>query len=177
MRVAIVSPSVALRLGLRELINSLPGMEVVAESDLSLDSPEVEMLVLTSLEDLPLPSASTRPVLLLTDAPEVAAQLVGIPVWGILPLDASPEEIQAALIALGEGLWVGSPALVANLLERHPAPALGEGEEVIDPLTGRELEVLQLAAQGKPNKQIALDSISANIPSNSTCPRCMPSWG
>jgi len=31
------------------------------------------------------------------------------------------------------------------------------GEPLIDPLTERELEVLQLLAQGKANKQIALD--------------------
>jgi DNA-binding NarL/FixJ family response regulator len=98
----------------------------------------------------------TRPVLLITNAQEEAAKLSDLPVWGVLPLEASPEEISAALHALGEGLWVGSPALASSLLERHPVPTFEAGEPVGDPLTGRELEVLQLAAEGLANKQIAL---------------------
>lgn len=156
MRVAVLSPVLALRLGLRELLASLPGVEVVADAAGPQGLPPVDLLVLTSADDLNLPARESRPVLLLTDHPDEAARLADLPVWGALPLDASPGELSAALHALGEGLWVGSPALAGSLLEGHPIPAFEAGEPVNDPLTGREHEVLQLAAEGLANKQIAL---------------------
>lgn len=156
MRVAIVVQSVAMRLGLKELLSSLPGIEVSADAPSEQGLTGIDILVVTSAEDVHLLKEETRPVLLLTNATDEAARLADLPVWGILPLEASPEEISAALHALGEGLWVGSPALAGSLLERHPTPAFEAGEPVGDPLTGRELEVLQLAAEGLANKQIAL---------------------
>ena len=45
------------------------------------------------------------------------------------------------------------PALVNLLIGDIPT---NQGEQLIDPLTEREIEVLQLLAQGMANKQIAL---------------------
>jgi DNA-binding NarL/FixJ family response regulator len=63
----------------------------------------------------------------------------------------------AAVHALGEGLWVGAPGLVKDLLVRPSVRTLSEAEPLIEPLTGREIEVLQLISQGLANKQIALE--------------------
>ena len=71
-------------------------------------------------------------ILLLTGDSGEAVRLSGLPVWGVLPQDASAEELSAALHALAEGLWVGSPALVQGLLEQHGLPALEEAEQVVD---------------------------------------------
>jgi DNA-binding NarL/FixJ family response regulator len=156
MRVAVVTQSMALQLGLRELIGSLPDMEVSADSTSPKNLSEMDVLVLTTADDLQLLEGDTGPVLLLTNALDEASRMTGLPVWGVLPLDASLEEISAALHALGEGLWVGSPAFTSQLMEHHPAQVFEAGEPVSDTLTGRELEVLQLAAEGMANKQIAL---------------------
>jgi DNA-binding NarL/FixJ family response regulator len=155
IRVAIVSSSMALRIGLREILRSLPDLEVIAEAGDVKEIPAVDVLVLTSAEFLSELGDESSPVLLLSDDPDEAARLAGLPVWGVLPLDAGADELSAALHALAEGLLVGSPAMVGRLLERHPISAPGQSEAVIDPLTGREREVLQLAAEGLANKQIA----------------------
>jgi DNA-binding NarL/FixJ family response regulator len=156
MRVVVVTQSMALQLGLRELIGSLPDIEVSADSTSPKNLSGIDVLVLTSADDLQLLEGEARPVLLLTNALEEASRMTGLPVWGVLPLDASLEEISAALHALGEGLWVGSPAFTSQLMEHHPTQVFEAGELVNDTLTGRELEVLQLAAEGMANKQIAL---------------------
>ncbi|HWR67274.1 MAG TPA: response regulator transcription factor [Bellilinea sp.] len=155
IRVGIVARAAALRLGLRELLLGLPEIEVAAEAAQALDLPPVDVLILTmpaSLADLP---PEPPPVLLLTDDAERAAGLANLRVWGLLPLEASVEELSAALHALVEGLVVGSPVLVGRLVERPMQHAFEGAEEIIDPLTARERQVLQLAAEGLANKEIA----------------------
>lgn len=164
IRVAVLAPALALRIGLREVMGGLPDVEVVAESALPQGLPAADVWVLTSADFIgEMDQEKAQPLLLLTDDPDEVARLSGLPVWGILPLDASAEELSAALHALAEGLWVGAPALVQSLLERHPLPMLEHGEQVVNRLTERERQVLQLTAQGLPNKQIASElEISEN---------------
>ena len=156
IRVAILAPALALRIGLREVMGALPDVEILGEAALPQDLPPADVWVLTSADFIgELYEEHPVPILLLTANPDEAARLSGLQVWGVLPLDASAEEFSAALHALVEGLWAGSPALVQGLLERHPLPVLDEAEQVVDSLTERERQVLQLTAQGLANKQIA----------------------
>ena len=74
----------------------------------------------------------------------------------MLPVNASEDELGAAVRALGEGLWVGAPALLRNLLRRPSVVEVSDTEPLTDPLTGREIEVLQMMASGLANKQIAI---------------------
>jgi len=156
IRVAILAPVLALRVGLREVFRGLDELEVVRDASSLDELPEVDVLVLTSPDYLSDLEEDAPAVLFLTDDQNDAVQLMDLPVWGVLSLDASPEELSAAIRALGEGLWTGSPALLQSILERPPVFALEEGDPIVDPLTPREREVLQLAAEGLANKQIAL---------------------
>jgi DNA-binding NarL/FixJ family response regulator len=158
IRVAILAPALALRIGLREVLRGLPDVEVLAESAIPQGLPTADVWVLTSADFLAeMDEEQSPPLLLLTGDPDEAARLSGLPVWGVLPLDATPEELSAALHALAEGLWTGAPALVHRLLERHPLHEFEAAEQVVNPLTERERQVLQLTAQGLANKQIATE--------------------
>jgi DNA-binding NarL/FixJ family response regulator len=156
IRVAILAPALALRIGLHEVLRGLPDVEILADSTLPQELPRADVWVVTSADFIDeLNEEQSPPLLLLTGNPDEAARLTGWQVWGILPLDASAEEFSAVLHALAEGLCAGSPALVQALLERHFLPMLEETEQVVDLLTERERQVLQLTAEGLANKQIA----------------------
>ena len=77
--------------------------------------------------------------------------------FGALRRDATPEEIAAALGAVAGGLITldrrFAPLLLQPTIPLTPAPEQFTGPE--EPLTARELEVLQLLAEGLPNKIIA----------------------
>lgn len=164
IRVAVVAPAMAMRVGLRQVLGSLPDVEVVAEAahadELSLL--EADVLLLASAADLNVLAAEPLPaVLLLTDDRDDLAAFQRHPslaAWGALPVNASEEELGAALRALAEGLWVGAPVLLRDFLVDKVVQVSGE---LVDPatqaLTARELEVLQLTAEGLANKQIAVN--------------------
>ena len=161
IRVTIVSPNSALRIGLRELLSRQSDFKVVGETvDLeSVNEIETEVVVLASVSSVRLlESKSTFAVLFLTDDVQSIRSVLNsnTRAWGLLSPDASEDELVAAVRAVGEGLWVGAPGLVQSLIRlTGRRESLGE-ESLIEPLTAREKEVIQLMAQGLANKQIAL---------------------
>ncbi|MFN8414630.1 MAG: response regulator transcription factor [Anaerolineales bacterium] len=163
IRLAIVSPNHALRVGLREMLSSQPGIDVIGEfSDIDvLNRKEIEVLVLTSVSSLHLPELSNNScaILLLTDSQEQVQSLIdsNIRTWGVISTSASSDELLAAVHAVGEGLWVGAPGLVRGLMRSSIGRVDVAGDEsVIEQITPREKEVLQLMAEGLANKQIAM---------------------
>ena len=161
IRVTIVSPNPALRIGLRELLSRQADISVVGEAiDLeSVNETETEVVVLASVSSLRLlENKSTFAILFLTDNIESLRGVLNsnARAWGVLSPDATEDELVAAVRAVGEGLWVGAPGLVQSLIRlTGRRESLGE-ESLIEPLTAREKEVIQLMAQGLANKQIAL---------------------
>ena len=160
IRVGVVAAARAMRIGLREVLNDLPELSVVAEAtrmdDLSAD--EAEVLVVASPADFERIDETHQAILLLTDDPGEVEELfnLNLATWGALPVNAGEDELRSAIQALAEGLWVGAPELMRDLFARKPSQKLYEVDPNAQALTNRESEVLQLTAQGLANKQIAI---------------------
>jgi DNA-binding NarL/FixJ family response regulator len=158
IRVLLTVSSPALRAGLRALLSSDEGIQVVNDSLAEMSEADV---VITSASRASLSEASATlagsnglsdssaaATLFLSDEQLNVRDLNrSFRVWGILPTDASAEELTAAIHALSQGLIVGTSTL---LFESENEP-LSHG-----PLTERESEVLDLLAKGLANKQIAV---------------------
>ena len=156
-----LSPNSALRIRLRELLGRQPDIQITGEAvDLDgIHEMETEVLVLASVSSARLlESRITSPILFLTDDVESVRAVLGsnVRAWGVLSPDATEDELVAAVRAVGEGLWVGAPSLVREMIRfSGRRESLGE-ESLTEQLTAREKEVIQLMAQGLANKQIAL---------------------
>jgi DNA-binding NarL/FixJ family response regulator len=151
IRVLLDISSPALRAGLRALLSSDKTIKVMNDS---LNEDAAADVVITSAAHNPftnirLVDAQSAALLLLSDESLNVRDLKrSARVWGILPAEASPEELSAAVHALSQGLIVGTSAL---LFESESEP-LADG-----PLTERESEVLDLLSKGLANKQIAME--------------------
>ena len=150
IRVLLNVPSPALRAGLHALLTADKAIKVVNDS---LEEESEADVMITSAShnsfsnDL-METAPSIPTLFLSDdQPNIRRLTRTLRVWGILPTEASAEELAAAVHALSQGLIVGTSTL---LFETESEP-LSHG-----PLTDRESEVLGLLAKGLANKQIAL---------------------
>jgi DNA-binding NarL/FixJ family response regulator len=157
IRVRVIASSPALRAGLASMLAADPGITVQERPGSGHDEGardrDVDVIVMTSTSlaprlDLPDGEPLGAPVLFLRNDPVDVRTLAGYSTaWGILPLDASAVELQAAVHALAAGLSVTAPSLV---LASGESPANG------GPLTDRETEVLALLSKGLANKQIAV---------------------
>ena len=161
IRVTIVSPNPALRIGLREILSRQSDIKVVGETvDLeSVKENETEVAVLASVSSARLLESNPPfAILFLTDDIQSVRSMLNSSsqAWGVLSSDATEDELVAAVRAVGEGLWVGAPALVGDLLRTSGRRESSSDDSPIESLTAREMEVIQLMAQGLANKQIAL---------------------
>jgi NarL family two-component system response regulator YdfI len=169
IRIAIISPAAALRAGLRALLAEDDSLDIVFEGRYLTSFEQtylpVDVLLITS------DAAGSEPLRYFVNAmPSVAILFLvakdshstlifsGLDeslIWGMLAIEAAPEEIMAAIHALDQGLLVGTPTLLKQSLRPGadlPGSLQAPGSE---PLTKREIEVLQLLALGLANKQIA----------------------
>jgi two-component system, NarL family, nitrate/nitrite response regulator NarL len=89
-------------------------------------------------------------VVVLVADEEVAVEALAAGARGVLPREAGPGRIAAALRAAARGLVVLDDDFAAALL-RPRAPSVSA---LVEPLTSRELEVLQLLSEGLSNKEI-----------------------
>ena len=167
IRTFVIASTLALRAGLRALLQIDSNVEVVGESaslvEMEALSAGIDVLVVAG--DLP-PSTRVEEALrgldgqqalvAMSDDPALLHVLRRMPLrgWGLLPLDASAEELAAVVRAAHEGLVTSSPALLDAVLSIQASGGVAAGEG-IEGLTEREGEVLGLLARGLANKQIA----------------------
>jgi NarL family two-component system response regulator YdfI len=170
IHVLIGASSKVVRAQLASLLSTDPTFQIVGS--FSVDNafaqfedlqPDIVLLDLESLADESMsvaiesagaPVSST--LVLLTDDTEkfLAAETLRSGVRAILPREAKPEEIFAAIRASIAGLVVLHPDALDSVL----APARGEERELDASdqiLTPREIEVLGMIAEGLGNKEIA----------------------
>ncbi|MGW6707500.1 response regulator [Streptomyces sp. NPDC054956] len=167
IRLLLADDHPVVRAGLRAVLDTEPDFAVVAEAATAEQAVEIAGrdgvdVVLMDLQFGPGPgmhgSAATalitsRPgaprVLVLTtydtDADILAAVEAGAS--GYLLKDAPPEELAAAVRTAAAGQSALAPAVALRLMDRMRTPA--------EALTKRELEVLQLVADGLSNQQIS----------------------
>jgi DNA-binding NarL/FixJ family response regulator len=176
IRVLLVDDEELVRFGLRTVLESSGGFEVVGEAgdgaagvtsarELHPDVVliDIRMPVMDGL-------TATREILALPDPPQVAVlttfhvdeyvyAALAAGAAGFLLKDTPPREIAAAVRAVADGTATLSPAVTTTLIdsyvERKAAPRRAAALEKVAALSERELEVLRLLGTGESNADLA----------------------
>jgi two-component system, NarL family, response regulator YdfI len=164
IRVLIRAPTAVAKAGLENLIRSYPSLEVVSEytdqDDAIADlNPDVILAQIESRDDrytqeLVEEAIRGTAVIVLVSGP--MAEWRGLfrrGLRGVLPSDASSEQIARAIEAVVAGLVVFHTSEAERLFE---AVGVQESLDFLpEALTAREVEILRFLAEGLENKEIA----------------------
>jgi DNA-binding NarL/FixJ family response regulator len=160
----IIAPYPSVRAGLRAMVEESREIDVLGESsDIEVGQPDTPDALLVDLDpdrlDLPGQIAARYPSaaqVLLIDSPSAMRQIDGLPerATAVLLKDATAEEIIAGIVAASLGLVVLDPTVAQMTGLSTPDR---DTEELDEPLTEREHQVLDLLALGLPNKTIAME--------------------
>ncbi len=164
MRVLVVSDDPLARTGLSLLLGGQEGLAVAGQVGVDDDWPDAGMeggldaavwdLGLGTrfgLERLRGMGPSAPPAVAVVADEIDAREALAAGARAALPRDADGESLAAAIRAVVQGLVVLDDSFAAALLRDAPAAP----PDLVESLTPREAEVLQLLTQGLPNKAIA----------------------
>jgi len=170
IRVFIVAASPLIRGGLQSILSdsrfdivgsvadleSVSGQLVDAEPEVVLveAAADAQEELLNSIEDAEV--GVEYAVVVLSEQPKTAwlSRALRAGVRAVLPRDATPDQLRAALEAAAAGLLVVHPSEVSAVLHA-PAALSSPISELPEQLTPREREVLQMISGGLGNKEIA----------------------
>jgi DNA-binding NarL/FixJ family response regulator len=176
IRALIVAASPVVRAGLEALLTRSASVTIVGATsgdaltdDIEAHEPQVVLLAVEPRDTTPPPVVSrvalspdaisrTPAFVLLADAPSAswAADAIRGGARSVLPRDATPDEIIAALEAAAVGLVTLPAELAADFVSGSRArSAPRSAGSPTQPLTPREVEVLGMLAEGLANKNIA----------------------
>ena len=169
VRVALADDQALVRSGLKALLGSLGGIEVVLEAEdgarllAQLSGVAVDVV----LSDIRMPGmdgiellrqlraqGNATPVILLTtfDDSELLLRAVDAGAQGFLLKDASPEDLRDAILAVARGESLLQPVSTDPVRERY---AYRDTTPPSETFSEREVAILRLIAGGYSNKEIA----------------------
>lgn len=175
IRILLVDDQVLFREGLRTLLSVQNDFEVVAEAEngeealrmaaihkphvvlMDLRMPVLDGVKATQRMHETLPDVK---VLILTtfDEDELVFDGLRAGAIGYLLKDVSSERLNEAIRAASRGEYFLLPSITAKVLAefaRLPRPAAQKNEALEEPLSPREMEILQLVGTGISNREIA----------------------
>ncbi len=171
--VLLVDDQELMRAGLTMVLGAQPDIEVIGEADngaaavsqadrlrpdvvlMDVRMPVVDGVTATARI---VESGSASRVLVMTtfDLDEHALGALRAGASGFLLKDTPPEDLVSAIRSVAAGDAVVSPKVTKRLLDRLiAAPAPARDASILDVLTAREREVLELLAGGRSNAEIA----------------------
>jgi DNA-binding NarL/FixJ family response regulator len=161
----------AIRAGLGAMLSEWNSMDIAAtagnlaelETALLSETPDIVVCDLSAFDEgevLRFLAARAMPAVIMADTPDILATLAqaGLPCWAAICKNADTEEIVQAIHTVHAGLIAADQSLLLPVLRGTVRPNAAASSTPLFPeerLTPREQEVLQLMAEGLPNKIIA----------------------